>query len=154
MTQVIRNLVWVVVYHGHLGESSCDPAEMELREMGVSKIATGRKNESKRSLLAWCVEQEKHKNVSESSASVPSHKTLFKLQYQDEQRVAGVPAFRNDVEISTKMSDNYQLSIPFGVDVPLKVESPIMGSAQVKSLSEIMREKQAAKPLATYMKKT
>ncbi len=122
--------------------------------MGVSKIATGRKNESKRSLLAWSVEREKHKNVSEGSASVSSQKTLFKLQYQDEQRVAGVPAFRKDIEISTKMNDNYKLSIPFGVDEKsLKVDSP-KGSAQVKSLSEIMREKQAAKPLATYMKKT
>lgn len=134
-----------------LGNFLGDPAANELRDSGVIRIATGKKNQSKTSLLAWSLN--KPTSTQPEIQQDSNGNTIFKLQYQDEQKVAGVPAFRNhDVPTTPTRTDGYKLNIPYGVD---KIPEPkqAQSSSTPKSLSEILREKQAAKPLINYIKK-
>lgn len=120
----------------------------------MSRISTGRKNESKKSLLEWSINNSTT-SIFNNADSSEKTTTVFRLQYQDEQPVAGISAFRNinqAVSNSPNKLVGYKLSIPYGVDSVAESKQGKSPSVPPKSLSNILREKQAAKPLAAYIK--
>jgi hypothetical protein len=109
----------------------------ELRELGVSRLSSGKKNESSQSLLAWYTGDKPKKSTAVNAPMPVAIDTVFKLQYQDEQVIAGAPSNRK-VETLTKPPP-YVKNVPYGIDSVL--ESPKRSGGQTKSLAEIMRSR-------------
>lgn len=128
----------------------------ELKEQGVTLIATGRRNFSNKSLLSWA-----ESKPTSTPAPTQAPPTVFKLPYQDDFAAAGSPALKPNQYQSGNVTGHakgaqrqqgpYKMSVPFGIDQVPDANSA-NNSTGVKSLADIVKAKSTSKSLASYMK--
>jgi hypothetical protein len=121
----------------------------------MDNIATGKKNQSSKTLLAWQIEK-----VSGKSPAKTMEFDAVKLPFQEEFVIAGAPTHREKAATAfatpTKAKlQEYYAAKPYGVDEePENVFKKANSSASaVRSLADVVKAKSPApKSLADYMK--
>ena len=128
----------------------------ELKEQGVTLIATGRRNFSNKSLLSWA-----ESKPTTTPAPTQAPPTVFKLPYQDDYAVAGTPAIKPNQYQSSNVTGHakggqrvqhaYKMSVPFGTD-PVPDSNSTNNSGGVKSLADVVKAKNTTKSLSSYVR--